>query len=76
MSTVTAASAVALGVVVGPALPRLPHLGPVGYVLFTGDVVPRLTSRPVLVTAAGAVGAALATASAGTELPQRASTER
>jgi predicted branched-subunit amino acid permease len=56
-------SAVGLGVVIGPALPRLPHLGLVGYALFTAMVAPRLTSGPALVAAAVAAGAALATTS-------------
>jgi predicted branched-subunit amino acid permease len=50
---------VTLGVVVGPLLPRMPHLGLVGTALFIGLLVPRLTSRPAVL---GAVVSGLAAA--------------
>jgi predicted branched-subunit amino acid permease len=53
-------AAVALGVLVGPALPRLPHLGLVGYALFVAMLRPRLVSRPGLAAAGAAVATALA----------------
>jgi predicted branched-subunit amino acid permease len=54
-------AAVWLGVLLGPALPHLSHLGLVGFALFTAMVVPRLTDRPALVAAAAAGTAALGT---------------
>jgi predicted branched-subunit amino acid permease len=56
-------AAVWLGVLLGPALPRLSHLGLVGYALFTAMVVSRLTDRPALAAAATAGVAALITSS-------------
>ena len=53
--------AVWLGVLLGPVLPHLSHLGLVGYALFAAMVVPRLTDRPALAAAAAAGMAALAT---------------
>jgi len=54
-------AAVWLGVLLGPALPHLPHLGLVGYALFAAMVVPRLTNRPAVVAAAAAGATALST---------------
>jgi predicted branched-subunit amino acid permease len=51
--------AVALGVLIGPALPRLPHLGLVGYAMFVAMLTPRLVSRPAWATATVAVATAL-----------------
>ena len=56
------ALAVGVGVLVGPLLPPLPHLGLVGSALFLCLLVPRLGSRPALAAAgAGATVALLAT---------------
>lgn len=52
---------VTIGVLVGPKLPPLPHLGLVGLALFLGLLAPRLTSRaPITAAAAAAVTALLA----------------
>jgi predicted branched-subunit amino acid permease len=60
-------SSIAIGILVGPALPTMPHLGFVGAVLFLGMLAPRLTNRPA-VTAAVAGG--LTAAVAGAVLPE------
>jgi predicted branched-subunit amino acid permease len=51
--------AVGLGVLVGPALPHLSHIGLIGYALFTAMIAPRLTNRPALTAAATAAIAAI-----------------
>jgi predicted branched-subunit amino acid permease len=51
-------AAVTLGVVVGPALPELPHLIFVGTVMFLGMLVPRLCDKPSI--AAAVVGCLVA----------------
>jgi predicted branched-subunit amino acid permease len=47
-------SSIALGVLLGPALPDLPHLSLVGTTLFVGMLAPRLVTRPAVVAAAAA----------------------
>jgi predicted branched-subunit amino acid permease len=47
-------SSIALGVLLGPALPDLPHLPLVGTTLFVGMLAPRLVTRPAVVAAAAA----------------------
>jgi predicted branched-subunit amino acid permease len=42
---------IALGMLAGPVLPDLPHLGFVGTALFLGLLAPRLTSRPAVAAA-------------------------
>jgi 4-azaleucine resistance transporter AzlC len=51
-------SAVAVGVLAGPALPDLPYLVFVGTAMFLGMLAPRLTSRPAV--AAALVGGSVA----------------
>jgi predicted branched-subunit amino acid permease len=48
------ASSVALGVLLGPVLPSLPHIGLIGLALFVSMLMPRLTSRPAVTAAATA----------------------
>lgn len=56
------AAAVGIGILVGPLLPNLPHLGLVGAALFVCLLVPRLASLPALAAAAaGGVVALLGT---------------
>jgi predicted branched-subunit amino acid permease len=50
---------VALGLVVAPLLPPLPHLGLVGTALFISMLVPRLVRRSAVVAASSAAGAAV-----------------
>jgi predicted branched-subunit amino acid permease len=45
-------SSVAVGVLLGPALPSLPHIGLIGLALFVSMLMPRLTSRPAVAAAA------------------------
>jgi 4-azaleucine resistance transporter AzlC len=53
-------SAVAVGVLAGPALPELPHLAFVGTAMFLGMLAPRLVSRPAVAAAvAGGLVAAV-----------------
>jgi predicted branched-subunit amino acid permease len=47
-------ASVALGVLVGPLLPSLPHLGLLGLSLFVALLVPRLSTSPALASAAAA----------------------
>lgn len=47
-------SSVALGVLLGPVLPSLPHIGLIGLALFVSMLMPRLTSRPAVAAAATA----------------------
>jgi predicted branched-subunit amino acid permease len=54
--------AVLLGLLAGPLLPPLPHLGLVGAALFVAMLAPRLADRPALVAGAVAAGTALAVA--------------
>jgi 4-azaleucine resistance transporter AzlC len=42
---------VAIGLLVGPALPELPHLAFVGTAMFLGMLAPRLTNRPAVAAA-------------------------
>jgi branched chain amino acid efflux pump len=51
--------AVAVGVLIGPALPPLPHVGLMGYAMFVSMLTPRLVTRPAWATAAVAVATAL-----------------
>ena len=44
-------SSVATGLVVGPALPEMPHLAFVGTAMFLGLLAPRLTNRPAVAAA-------------------------
>jgi predicted branched-subunit amino acid permease len=44
-------ASIAVGMLTGPALPALPHLGFVGTALFLGLLAPRLTSRPAVTAA-------------------------
>jgi predicted branched-subunit amino acid permease len=57
---------VTLGVVVGPALPELPHLIFVGTVMFLGMLVPRLCDKPSI---AAAVAGGLVAAVVSVALP-------
>jgi predicted branched-subunit amino acid permease len=45
---------VTLGVLLGPVLPTLPHIGMIGLALFVSMLVPRLTTRPAVAAAAAA----------------------
>lgn len=47
-------SSIALGILLGPALPDLPHLPLVGTTLFIGRLAPRLVTRPAVVAATAA----------------------
>ena len=47
-------SSVAVGVLLGPVLPSLPHIGLIGLALFVSMLMPRLTSRPAVAAAATA----------------------
>jgi predicted branched-subunit amino acid permease len=47
-------SSVVSGVLLGPALPSLPHIGLIGLALFVSMLMPRLTSRPAVAAAATA----------------------
>ena len=47
-------SSVAVGVLLGPVLPSLPHIGLIGLALFVSMLMPRLTSRPAVAAAAAA----------------------
>jgi 4-azaleucine resistance transporter AzlC len=44
-------TSIAVGMLAGPALPDLPHLGFVGTAMFLGLLAPRLTSRPAVAAA-------------------------
>jgi 4-azaleucine resistance transporter AzlC len=54
-------SSIAVGMLAGPVLPAMPHLGFVGTAMFLGMLAPRLTNRPAVAAAAagGLVGAAV-----------------
>ena len=59
-------ASLAAGLLVGPALPELPHLRFVGAALFLGLLVPRLSSRPAALAAgSGAAVAAVASLAVG-----------
>jgi predicted branched-subunit amino acid permease len=60
-------SSVAAGIVAGPVLPAMPHLGFAGTALFLGMLAPRLTSRPAV---AAAVAGGLVAAAAGLVRPE------
>jgi predicted branched-subunit amino acid permease len=45
-------SSVAVGVLLGPVLPSLPHIGLIGLALFVSMLMPRLTSHPAVAAAA------------------------
>jgi predicted branched-subunit amino acid permease len=53
-------SSIAAGMIAGPVLPAMPHLGFVGTAMFLGMLAPRLTNRPAV--AAAAAGGLVATA--------------
>jgi predicted branched-subunit amino acid permease len=53
-------SSVALGIVLAPLLPPLPHLTLVGTAMFIGLLVPRLVNRPAVVAAVVGGGVAAA----------------
>jgi predicted branched-subunit amino acid permease len=59
---------VTIGVLMGPKVPPLPHLGLVGLALFAGLLAPRLTSRPPITAAAAAALAALLAACTAPQL--------
>ena len=60
-------SSIAVGLVVGPALPSMPHLGFVGTAMFLGMLAPRLTNRP---SVAAAVAGGLTAAAVGLVRPE------
>jgi predicted branched-subunit amino acid permease len=60
-------SSIAVGMIAGPVLPAMPHLGFVGTAMFLGMLAPRLTSRPAV---AAAVAGGLVAAAVGLLRPE------
>ena len=60
-------SSIAVGMIAGPVLPAMPHLGFVGTAMFLGMLAPRLTNRPAL---AAAVAGGLVAAAVGVVRPE------
>jgi len=60
-------SSIATGMIAGPVLPAMPHLGFVGTAMFLGMLGPRLTNRPAV---AAAVAGGLVAAAAGVVRPE------
>jgi predicted branched-subunit amino acid permease len=60
-------SSIAAGMIAGPVLPAMPHLGFVGTAMFLGMLAPRLTNRPAV---AAAVAGGLVAAAFGVVRPE------